>query len=100
MADVVQRKFSPGTFRGKIVIIGATATGIGDIKSTPYGVTDYPGVEIHANVIDNLLHGNFLKRGAHQQLLRRSADFAFWASRLASFMALVAPRFMYFGLRY
>ena len=97
MADVVQRKFSPGTFRGKIVIVGATATGIGDIKSTPYGLTDYPGVEIHANVIDNLLHGNFLKRGAHQQLLDVGLILLLGLP-LGVFMALVAPRFMYFGL--
>jgi adenylate cyclase len=97
MADVVQRKFVPGTFRGKIVIVGATATGIGDIKSTPYGLTDYPGVEIHANVIDNLLHGNFLKRGAHQQLLDVGLILLLGLP-LGVFMALVPPRFMYFGL--
>src|ERR1700722_5094220 len=65
MADVVQGKVDPSAFRGKIVLVGATATGIGDIKSTPYSGTDYPGVEIHANVIDNLLHETFLQRGAH-----------------------------------
>src|SRR5579885_1489328 len=36
-------------FEGKIVLIGATATGIGDLRTTPYGGLNYPGVEIHAN---------------------------------------------------
>jgi adenylate cyclase len=97
LADVVQKKFRPGTFRRKIVLIGATATGIGDTKSTPYGGTDYPGVEIHANVIDNILHGNFLKRGAHEQLL----DFAvilFLGLPFGFFLAIVPPRVMYLGL--
>jgi adenylate cyclase len=97
MADILQSKFPLENFRGKIVLIGATATGIGDIKSTPYSGTDYPGVEIHANVIDNLLHGNFLQRGAHQQLLD-GLMILFLGVPLGIFMALVPPRFMYFGL--
>jgi adenylate cyclase len=98
MADVVQGKVPAGTFRGKIVLIGATATAIGDIKTSPYSSgTDYPGVEIHANVIDNLLHGNFLRRGAQQQRLDALA-ILFLGVPLGIFMALVQPRFMYLGL--
>jgi len=98
MADVVQNKFAPGAFRGKIVVIGATATGIGDIKATPYSTgTDYPGVEVHANVIDNLLHGNFLQRGAHQQLFDVGLILLLGLP-LGIFMALVPPRFMVFGV--
>jgi len=52
IADVVNHKFAPGTFRGKIVLVGASATGIGDLRSTPFAGINYPGVEIHANVID------------------------------------------------
>jgi len=44
IADVVTRNFEPGTFKGKIVLVGASATGIGDQRSTPYGGIDYPGV--------------------------------------------------------
>jgi adenylate cyclase len=97
MADVIQGKVPPDAFRGKIVLVGATATGIGDIKSTPYSGTDYPGVEIHANVIDNLLHDNFLKRGAHQQLLD-ALVILFLGMPLGFFMAVVPPRFMWFGI--
>jgi adenylate cyclase len=66
MVDVVKHTFTPGTFKGKIVLVGASATGIGDLRSTPYGGVDYPGVEIHANVIDNILNHHALKRGATQ----------------------------------
>jgi adenylate cyclase len=66
MADVVKNNFAPGTFKGKIVLVGASATGIGDLRSTPYGGLDYPGVEIHANVIDNILNRHALKRGPTQ----------------------------------
>jgi adenylate cyclase len=97
MADVVQGKLPPNAFRGKIVLVGATATGICDIKSTPYSGTDYPGVEIHANIIDNLLHDNFLKRGAQQQLLD-ALVILFLGMPLGFFMAVVPPRFMWFGI--
>jgi adenylate cyclase len=43
MADVIERKVPPATFAGKIVLIGATATGIGDLRTTPFGSHDYPG---------------------------------------------------------
>src|ERR1700686_3539313 len=66
IADVVNRKFPPGTFRGKIVLVGASATGIGDMRSTPYGGINDPGVEIHANIVDNILNRHFLFRGANQ----------------------------------
>jgi adenylate cyclase len=97
MADVLEKKIPPATFRGKLVLIGATATGIGDIKSTPYSGTDYPGVEVHANVIDNLLHGDFLRRGAKQQLADALLILLLGVP-LGIFMALVPPRLMWFGL--
>ena len=60
-ADVVQHRFSGRAFRDKIVLVGASATGIGDLRATPFGGVDFPGVEIHANVIDNILNRHFLR---------------------------------------
>ena len=48
-----------GSLRDKIVLIGATATGLENIKNTPFD-PGFPGVEIHATLIDNILHKNFL----------------------------------------
>jgi len=96
IADVVTRKFEPGTFKGKIVLVGASATGIGDQRSTPYGGIDYPGVEVHANVIDNILHQQFLVRGA-QQALWDFLAILFLGIPLGIWMALVQPRWMWFG---
>jgi adenylate cyclase len=97
MADVVAGNFPPGTFRDKMVLVGATATGIGDLRATPYGGTDYPGVEIHANVIDNILNDRFLKRGAKQALCDVVLILLFGIP-LGTWMALVSPRWMWFGL--
>jgi adenylate cyclase len=46
-------------FKDKIIIFGATALGIYDLRVTPFE-ENYPGVETHANVIDNMLRGDFL----------------------------------------
>lgn len=61
ITDIINERLSPETFKDKIVIIGATATGIYDMRVTPYSNV-YPGVEIHANVIHSILHQDFLQR--------------------------------------
>ena len=97
IVDVLQKTFPPGAFQGKIILVGATATGIGDLRGTPYGGTNYPGVEIHANVIDNILNQRFLKHGFRQAL----ADvllILFFGIPLGIWMALVSPRWMWFGV--
>ncbi|MBN2017340.1 MAG: adenylate/guanylate cyclase domain-containing protein [Candidatus Cloacimonetes bacterium] len=55
-----------GTFKDKIVLVGASAEELHDLFPTPfydpgkgYGLT--PGVEIHANFIEMVLHSNYLK---------------------------------------
>ncbi len=97
MADVIEHKAPAGVFSGKIVLVGATATGIGDLRTTPFGGLDYPGVEIHANVIDNILHQNFLLRGAKQSLWDL-ALILFFGVPLGIWMALVSPRWMGCGI--
>ncbi len=57
-SDLALGEIDPAVFRDKIVLIGPSAVGLSDIKLTPYG--EMPGVLIHANVVQNLLKGNFL----------------------------------------
>jgi adenylate cyclase len=92
----LEKKPAPGTFQGKLVLIGATATGIGDLRATPFGGTNYPGVEIHANIIDNILNDRFLKRDARSALIDVLLIFTFGIP-LGIWMALVQPRWMWFG---
>lgn len=47
-------------FRGKIVIVGATAAGLLDVRGTPLDRA-FPGVEILATAIDNLRQGDWLR---------------------------------------
>src|SRR6202521_3753550 len=97
IADVVNHKFAPGTFRGKIVLVGASATGIGDLRSTPYAGINYPGVEIHANVIDNILNRHFLFRGANHVAVDLLLILLFGVP-LGMWRALAQPRSMLYGL--
>jgi adenylate cyclase len=46
--------------KDKIVIMGATAVGIYDLRVTPFSGT-FPGVEVQATIMDNLLRGNFIR---------------------------------------
>jgi adenylate cyclase len=96
IADVVQQQFKPGTFRDKIVIVGASATGIADLRTPPYGNITYPGVELHANVIDNLLNHQSLVRGFHQEIFDLGLVL-FFGLPLGFAMALVPPRLMWYG---
>jgi adenylate cyclase len=97
IADVVKHKFPAGTFKGKIVLVGASATGIGDLRSTPFGGINYPGVEIHANVIDNILNKYFLLRGANQVGVDLAFIFLF-SVPLGLWLALAQPKSMLYGL--
>jgi adenylate cyclase len=47
----------PAQFRDRVVIVGTSAQGLGDVFTTPFAEGDMPGPEVHANVIDALLAG-------------------------------------------
>ena len=72
ISDILKGNTDPELFRDRIVLVGATATGIYDMRATPFG-TVYPGIEIHAAVIDNILRGSFIRRPAWTGLFDFSA---------------------------
>ncbi|MFC1651011.1 CHASE2 domain-containing protein [Candidatus Latescibacterota bacterium] len=50
-------------FKDKIVIIGSNAPGLLDLKATPFTHQNlYPGMEIHATAIENLMTGDYMHR--------------------------------------
>ena len=55
------------SLRGKIVFIAYTASGLYDLRPTPLSPFA-PGVEIHANALDNLINGDF-NRSANRLLV-------------------------------
>ncbi|HVO87307.1 MAG TPA: adenylate/guanylate cyclase domain-containing protein [Casimicrobiaceae bacterium] len=54
--DVLAERVAPDAFAGAIVLIGTSAKGLLDLRATPMG-PDYPGVEIHANLLSGMLNG-------------------------------------------
>jgi len=61
ITDILRHRVPPETFKDKIVLVGATAIGIYDMRVTPFSNV-FPGLEIHANIIDNILQQDFLQR--------------------------------------
>ncbi|SFC62470.1 CHASE2 domain-containing protein [Pseudoalteromonas denitrificans] len=57
--DLLNDQVDSNIFNSAIVFVGTSAIGHSDLRATPVGV-QYPGVEIHANVIDGLLHPEFI----------------------------------------
>lgn len=61
IADILDGMIKPEHIQGKIVLIGATAVGIYDLRVTPFSPA-MPGIEKHANVISSILENRFLRR--------------------------------------
>ncbi|MFK4696029.1 adenylate cyclase [Bradyrhizobium diazoefficiens] len=55
-ADVLDNTVPPAKIAGKLVLVGTSAVGLNDIKTTPVSST-MPGVEIHAQVLESVLSG-------------------------------------------
>ncbi|MGW1425810.1 CHASE2 domain-containing protein [Bradyrhizobium manausense] len=55
-ADVLDNTVPPGKINGKLVLIGTSAVGLNDLKTTPV-TANMPGVEIHAQVLESVLSG-------------------------------------------
>ena len=55
-ADVLDNTVPPARIAGKLVLVGTSAVGLNDLKTTPVSST-MPGVEIHAQVLESVLSG-------------------------------------------
>ena len=76
--------------KNKNVIFGATAVGIYDIRTTPTDIT-YPGPEIHATVLSNLLNSQYLAYDKYETV---NAPFMFFV-----FILITLVIFIKSGLR-
>ena len=56
LTDVLNERLPKEALAGKVAIVGTTAPGLMDLRSTPVGGA-YPGVEIHANLVSGMLDG-------------------------------------------
>jgi adenylate cyclase len=66
--DVIEGMVSPERFSGRLVLVGTSATGLLDIKTTPVHAA-MPGVEIHAQILEAALTGALLNAPSYAMVL-------------------------------
>jgi serine/threonine-protein kinase len=84
--DIMDKMVSPRELTGKLVIVGYTAFSSTDLYSTPVS-RKIPGVELTANIIENIIHGNFLRGVTNQTQINIAVILA-----IGLFGALVLPK--------
>lgn len=62
VTDLLTDRMEPGFLKDKIVLVGMTSTGLGDVLPTAVSAEDrpMPGVEIHANVFSAIRDGSLI----------------------------------------
>jgi adenylate cyclase len=87
IADILDGTVGAEELEGTVVVVGATEVGVRDVHANPFQAA-YPGVEVHANVLDNLII---------ERTLRKPEGLLFWIERpalvlLGLLVIFVVPR--------
>ena len=108
---ILDGAFEPKDFAGRHVLIGASATGLLDLRATPLAAS-VPGVEVHAQAIEQMLSGAHLVRpafatgaevlflaaiGALAGLIRRAGPLVAAAIGIAAIAAVAAGSWLAFA---
>jgi adenylate cyclase len=72
VSDILKGEVPSGFFKDRIVLVGATALGTYDLRNTPVSPL-YPGVEVHASVIESILTQTFMVRPEWSKLFNMLA---------------------------
>jgi len=83
---VLAGEVSKDDIDGRIILIGTSAPGLLDLRATPLDAA-VPGIEMHAQVIEQLLTGDFLTRPDYALALEQFVILAF-----GIMLALLLPR--------
>lgn len=59
--EVFEPDFDPARVAGQIIFVGTSAPGLVDLRATPLNAVA-PGVEVHAEIVEQILSGEFLAR--------------------------------------
>ncbi len=81
-ADVIRGRADKSALEGAIVIVGTSSKGLVDLRPTPVN-REYPGVEIHANLISGILE---------ERVMRYTEEFEYYQLLLTGLLlALILP---------
>lgn len=106
--DIYHKRVDPLHVEGKIALLGTSAAGLLDLRSIPFDSV-YPGVEVHANALDNILSKEFISKpiwavGADMVSIALVALLTFaillFPSAILSLLALGGLNFALLGLHY
>lgn len=106
--DIYNKRIDPLHVKGKIALLGTSAAGLLDLRSIPFDSV-YPGVEVHANALDNILSKDFISKpiwavGADMVSIAFVALLTFaillFPSAILSLLALVILNSTLIGLHY
>lgn len=95
-AQVLTGEFVPGVFRDRVVLVGATAAGMGDLLPTPVSglAATMSGVEFNANVVAAMRDGRLIRETSLAVALPVAALLALvpllWLPRLSPLGGLLA----------
>ncbi|MCG6908768.1 MAG: adenylate/guanylate cyclase domain-containing protein [Deltaproteobacteria bacterium] len=105
ITDILNGEVPADVFSGKIVMVGATAVGIYDMRVTPFSSV-FPGVEIHANIVDSVLSRDFLFQPAWAGvfdiavIVLAGAILGFVLPRVSVFPGIATAGLLFFGHMY
>jgi len=74
--NVLEKDVAPDMIAGKLVLIGTSAVGLNDIKTTPVSRA-MPGVEIHAQVLESTLTGEVVSTPIYGIVVEFATAFLF-----------------------
>jgi len=83
--DVIEKKVAPDKFAGKLVLIGTSAIGLLDVKTTPV-YSAMPGVEVHAQLLEAALTKSLLSSPSQSIIIEMTG-----AVIAGTTLALLAP---------
>jgi adenylate cyclase len=66
--DVINKRVPPERLAGRLALVGTSAVGLLDIRSTPISPR-LPGVEVHANLIETIMQGTILKHPVQMHII-------------------------------
>lgn len=100
-AKVLSGEYPTAFFKDQIVLVGATAAGIGDAWPTPVSAA-MPAVEFHANTIAAMLDGELVSDAPQLAVTLLSALLAIapllWLTRLSQFESLLTIIVYFFAV--
>ena len=93
-AALLEGRVAPGALQGRLVLVGATATGMGETVTTPVKVSSLlSGVQVHAIAAENMAAGDFARNAPWVFRLLATLFLGALATLLCAFLPVLSGAF-------